>query len=336
VVIESVPTVSIITPAYNAEPFLAETIQAVLAQTFGDFEMIVVDDGSRDRTAEVASGFAESDPRIRLIRQPNAGVSRARNAALAASRGRMLALLDSDDLWHPAYLERQLQILEERPTTAIVSSNAINLGGPFDGLPLRRVQPGLHPVTFQSLIEVEDSVPIMSMFRREVLDRIGDFDPAVASSEDYDFWLRAAAAGFEIVFNGTPLAFYRRHADSASADEGRMLVSITKVLRKTRECLPDPMSQEAVAIDRQVERFEWARVANAAKLALYRGEFTAAADGFGRLADHQSSLRLRIAAFAARSVPRLLRLAHRTVAAMRRGRQRLAGARRPHLERVNG
>jgi glycosyltransferase involved in cell wall biosynthesis len=324
---EGVPTVSVITPAYNAGMYLAETIRSVLAQTFGDFEMIIVDDGSSDDTAEVASRFAETDPRILVIAQPNAGVSRARNTALAASRAPLMALLDSDDVWFPTYLEQQLQILREVPTAAVVSSNAINLGGPSDGTPLRPVPPGLHRISLQTLIEVEDSVCIMSVFRREVLHGVGGFDPTVDCSEDYDFWLRTAAAGFEILFNGTPLAFYRRRPDSASADEGRMLTSIATVLRKTRDRVPDKTSPQAAAIERQLERFQWRGVASAAKLALYRGEFAAAADGFAKLADHDSSLRLRLAALAARRAPGLLLLAHRTAVSLRRGRRLLAPAR---------
>lgn len=319
------PAISIVTPAYNAETYLAETVRSVLAQTFADFEMLIVDDGSTDRTAEIALSFAEQDSRIRVLRQVNAGISGARNAALAKSTAPVLALLDSDDIWFPTYLEQQVRTLETHPHASVVSANAINFGGPFDGLPLRRVPPVVQPISLQTLIEHEDSVCIMSVFRRELCERIGGFDPSLRSSEDYDFWLRAAVAGFTILFNGEPLGLYRRRTQSVSADDGRMLLSIVRVLQKTKEALADPTSAEAAAIDRQLDRFELAAVASAAKLALYNGDYGAAADGFATLARRRASLRLRVAALAARYAPNLLLLAHRTRTSLRR-RQPFAAA----------
>src|SRR5437879_1424517 len=123
------PAVSIITPAYNAEPYLAETVRSVLAQTFGDFEMIIVDDGSTDGTAAVAQRFAEGDSRIRVVRQRNAGISGARNTAMAQAKAPIFALLDSDDIWFPNYLDEQLRLLSESPGVGVASANAVNLGG---------------------------------------------------------------------------------------------------------------------------------------------------------------------------------------------------------------
>jgi len=127
--------VSIITPAYNAESYLTETVRSVQSQTFDDFEMLIVDDDSTDDTAEIAKRFAAEDPRIRLIRQANAGPSAARNTAIEQARGEYLALLDSDDLWMHTYLADQLAILAAHPDVDVVSANAFNLGGPHDGEP---------------------------------------------------------------------------------------------------------------------------------------------------------------------------------------------------------
>src|SRR5262249_35303659 len=318
------PAVSIITPAYNAEPFLADTIRSVLAQTMRDFEMLIVDDGSTDGTAALARHFADRDTRVHLFRQTNGGISAARNAAIARAAAPVLALLDSDDVWMPTYLEEQLRVLDGRPTVGVVSANALNLGGAFDGLPLRRVTPGVHVVTLRSLIEVENSVCIMSVFRRTVVDRIGGFDTSLRSSEDYDFWLRAAVAGFEVLFNSVPLGYYRRRSHSVSADYDRMLASITAVLRKTKQLLPAG-SPAGEAIDRQLDRFEGVRVASAAKLALYRGDFAQAAENLSTLAAGSRSVRLRLAAFAARHVPELLLFAPRAKAALSSHRRQVAG-----------
>src|SRR5258706_7823750 len=100
-----IPAVRIVPPVYNAARFLAEAIESAQRQTFDDFEMLIVDDGSKDDTAGITEEFAAHDPRIRLIRQRNAGTAAARNTAIRAARGELFALLDSDDVWLPEFLE---------------------------------------------------------------------------------------------------------------------------------------------------------------------------------------------------------------------------------------
>src|SRR5262249_57457236 len=112
------PAVSIITPAYNAEPFLADTIRSVLAQTMRDFEMLIVDDGSTDGTAALARHFADRDTRVHLFRQTNGGISAARNAAIAPAAAPVPALLATDVVWLPAYRARQLRRAPGRPPRA--------------------------------------------------------------------------------------------------------------------------------------------------------------------------------------------------------------------------
>ena len=130
------PRVSIITPAYNAEAHLGETIESVLVQSAPDLEMVIVDDGSSDGTLEVAHTYARLDRRIRVFRQNNSGVCVARNTALAHARGSIIALLDSDDVWMADYLGVQLALFEQLPTASIITVNAINRGGARDGQPL--------------------------------------------------------------------------------------------------------------------------------------------------------------------------------------------------------
>lgn len=103
--------VSIITPCYNGERFIAETIESVIGQTYPRWEMFIVDDGSKDRTAEIASGYAQRDARIHVLRQQNAGTATARNAGMRLARGRYIALLDADDVWDAAFLEKQLAFM---------------------------------------------------------------------------------------------------------------------------------------------------------------------------------------------------------------------------------
>src|SRR5690349_16642154 len=105
------PEVSVLTPAYNSAKFIRQTIESALSQTFTNFEMIVVDDGSTDETRVIVDSYAARDSRIRVISQPNGGIAAARNRAMSVARGRYFALLDSDDVWLPCYLADQLAIL---------------------------------------------------------------------------------------------------------------------------------------------------------------------------------------------------------------------------------
>ena len=108
------PAVSVVMPAYNVAPYIGTSIASVCAQTFADWELLIVDDGSIDDTAAIAERFARADPRVRVLRQANGGISAARNAALRQAAGEFIAILDSDDLWLPGFLASQLAIFERR------------------------------------------------------------------------------------------------------------------------------------------------------------------------------------------------------------------------------
>jgi teichuronic acid biosynthesis glycosyltransferase TuaG len=249
------PVVSVITPTFNSKSFLAETIRSAQEQTFANFELLIVDDSSTDGTFELARQWMEADRRIHAWQIPHGGSAAARNAAMAAARGRFFALLDSDDVWAPQYLEEQIGLLMREPAISIVTANAINRGGSFDGQPYWPSTLEPKPLRLLDLILQENAVCILSVFRREVADRVGGFDPRFRSNEDYHFWLRAAAAGLLTLQNPRPLGFYRRHPASVSADETRMLRGICAVLRDL--AARHPLSaEERGALDDQLQRFE--------------------------------------------------------------------------------
>jgi len=290
------PLVSIITPAYNTAPFVAATLESALAQTFGDFELVFVNDGSTDDTGAIADAFARRDPRVRVIHQKNRGISSARNAALAEARGEFVALLDSDDIWFPTYLGEQVAILERHPDIDVLSANAINLGGTFDGQPLlaRPVTGGVQHLNLMTLVQAEDSLSILTIFRKGVLESIGLFDTNLRRSEDYDLWLRAANAGFGIAVNAVPLGLYRRRPDSISADETLMLTAIRKPLIKLRaECGDRPEIQ--AAIDAQLARFSQRATLLHARTALLQGDTAELAAHLSALAETTGAVRYRLA-----------------------------------------
>ena len=215
------PAVSVVMPVYQGDQHLAAAIESVLAQTFELFELLVVDDGSTDGSSAIARTFAERDPRIRYRRQENAGQGAARNAGIGMARGDAVAFLDQDDLWLPDKLARQLPLLDD--TTVVYSDTYIlrdggsgreeRLSDHLDDWPV--------PATLRSLI-VGNTIPVLTaLVSRRLLVEHDAFtsDPALKGVDDYDLWLRLAAAGVTFSYIPEPLAVYRVHKASMSADQ---------------------------------------------------------------------------------------------------------------------
>jgi glycosyltransferase involved in cell wall biosynthesis len=312
-------------PAYNAAAHIGRSIQSALTQRDVDLELLVVNDGSTDGTEQVAQQFAAADGRVRVLRQLNSGQSAARNHAMRVARGEIFALLDSDDEWDPSFLKNQLSVLRAFPLIGIVTSNAINRGGQLDGRPYWPAVEGSRRLSLIDLIEEEDAVCIMSVFRREVFDTIGGFDESLRVNEDYDWWLKAAQRGFGFMQTRKPLCYYRRRPDSCSADELRMLAGISTVLSAFRR-REDCSAVVAKAIDRQLDRYARRQLAVKAKAALEGHDFTAAAVLFRRLYEQQGGVRLRLVTAGCRWTPRLLL---RVDAYVQRRRDRATGRARP-------
>lgn len=214
------PTVSVLVPAYNSADFVREAITSALEQHDVPLEVIVVDDGSSDGTAEVVTGM--SDPRVRLLQQENGGVAVARNRAAAAARGEFLALLDADDVWLPHKLATQLRRLEDDPDVGAVGSLMYHIDPESRVLgvtaPLlltrrshRRVRTGeLNPFPISSVV-----------LRREVFERVGGFDESLrqhvpAMVEDADLLSKVARCS-RLVGIHQPLGGYRIHRSAATA-----------------------------------------------------------------------------------------------------------------------
>ena len=305
------PVLSVITPAYNAEAYVALCIESVLGQTLGDFELLIVDDGSTDGTSDIIAGFAQRDPRVRGFRGPNRGVSHARNVALRHSRGRYLALLDADDMWEPSFAATMVRILDRQPSVGVVVGNAWNLGGPFDGKPVRPWPADPHEVRFIDMIEQEDAVFIMSVFRREVYEAIGGFNERLHRSEDYEFWLRAAAADVAFLTHPVPLGRYRRVPGSMSSNELAMFESIMQVLRAARGFRHRARAEELGAIDRQLDRLAGAYLLTKGKAALLRKDFVEARSHFWELYRRGSGVVFAAASVGLRVAPRAVLGAYR-------------------------
>jgi glycosyltransferase involved in cell wall biosynthesis len=312
-------TVSVIMPAYNVERYLAEAVDSVLAQTYRDFELVIVNDGSTDGTLAIAERYRDAHPEhIRIVSQANRGLAAARNAGMRAATGAIFALLDSDDGWAPEYLSEQMQVLNANANIAIVTGNAITRGGAQSGQPVRPVPDDRPAPDLIEILRDERAIFIMSLVRREVADRIGGFDERFRTNEDYDFWIRAALAGFRFARNPAPLAFYRRHDHSLSASESRMLAGILRVFRKTLPGCVDRPAAHAIVV-RQIARFEGELVAAEARDAFGKNDAAAAAVSLNALRAHRGRFRGGLLAILAAA----LRVAPRATLWMYRARQRL-------------
>lgn len=222
------PMVSVVIPTYKHRDFVLESIASVQAQTFTDWELIVVNDGSPDDTHELLQPLAEAG-RIRYIRQENQGQSTARNRGLAEAAGVYLAFLDDDDIWPSDKLAWQVAELQQHPEYGIVAGTYRELGA---GAEIFK------PVDAPKTIRHEEmftGCPCISpgqyLVRRELLEQIGGFDPNLWGTDDYDLLLRASRQ--TTVYLDKRLAlFYRVHAGNASQDGLRMYRNTLKTYHK--------------------------------------------------------------------------------------------------------
>jgi glycosyltransferase involved in cell wall biosynthesis len=305
-----VPAVSVITPAWNAAAHLRETIDSVRAQTLTDWEWLIVDDGSTDDTVGMIEDHAAVDPRIRLLKQAHAGPSAARNLAMAAATGAYYAFLDSDDVWYPGFLQAQVDVFRRHPETGLVTGNGYFLGGPHDGHPTRPLGDCCSILLLTDLIQDECSVFIMTVFRREVFETIGGLDETQWTSEDYDFWLRAALAGFTFRRNPRPLGRYRVRGDSLSRNRVGMIRGILQTLAKARPHCPDGTTLRTV-LDTQVKRWEAELLLEEGKDALERGDAAAAARQLRALRASGGGALVGLTAWLAEYAPPAAMLAYR-------------------------
>jgi glycosyltransferase involved in cell wall biosynthesis len=293
------PAVSVITPAYNVDAYLEATAQSVLGQTYRDLELIIADDGSTDGSLDIARRVQASDPsRVQLLSRPNGGPSAARNAALGLARGEYLALLDGDDIWQPDFLARQMAVFAADPDIDLVTANGWNLGGRRHGQLVRPHPDTRPPLTLATIISDEQAVFVMTVFRRRVFERIGGFDEALRGNEDFDYWMRAALAGFRFHRNSEPLAWYRRRDDSLSANAVRMLTGAILVCQKLRPLMIDRPEREL--LDRQIAYYETELAAARVRAALAQRNVAEAAEALQALHARRPTVRTALAGLLAR------------------------------------
>ena len=210
------PAVSVIIPTYNRGWILKEAVDSVLAQDFTDFELIVVDDGSTDDSREILNSFGQ---KIIVLRQPNQGVSAARNRGIAAARAQLVALLDSDDLWLPQKLTRQVAFFKIKPEALICQTEETWVRNGVRVNPKKRHHK-FSGMFFEASLALCLVSPSAVMMRRELFDRVGLFDQRLPACEDYDLWLRVSCR-YPVYLIDEPLIIKRGgHADQLSKASG--------------------------------------------------------------------------------------------------------------------
>jgi glycosyltransferase involved in cell wall biosynthesis len=245
------PRVTVVIPVFNGEAFVAAAIDSALAQTVPDIEVVVVDDGSVDRTAEIVSAQAEADARVIVIQQPNRGLSAARNAGIRRAGAPSIAFLDADDRWLPEKLERQLPLLGPR---TVVYADAHRVGPNDEAMGRISEHLKIDDASFERLLD-GNVVPVLTaVIGADLLREVSGFDERLRSAEDWHLWLRLAAAGASFQYVPEALAVYQIRPGALSSDPVWMATWRLEALRLLSRQLDGDL-KPSLDERRRLERF---------------------------------------------------------------------------------
>jgi glycosyltransferase involved in cell wall biosynthesis len=297
------PTASIVVPAFNAARHIAAALESVFAQTFDDYEVIVVNDGSTDNLAAAIRPFR---PRLVYLEQTNLGAASARNAGIRAAHGRYVAFLDADDVWRPAFLDRQIRYLDSRPACDLVYSDALISGdSPLAGQRFMQGAPSNGPVTLMSLLNLQCHVILSTVVvRRETLIGVGLFDESIRRGHDFDLWLRMTLGGAVLEYHREVLAERRTRLEGLTGDRLSELQRPIPVLTRfaRRDDLPrDVRLAVRLFLMRVIDAIEVEK----GKRRLIEGNFPAAR--YHLAATRRPPLKIRLALLGLRVAPATVR-----------------------------
>lgn len=281
------PAVSVIIPAYNVATYIKQALESVVSQTFTDYEIIVVNDGSMD-TLELERAMEPFLEHIVYLKQDNRGAASARNTGLYVARGEFVAFLDADDSWHPDFLQSQMDFIESQGDCDLVYADALLFGETqLAGKTFMETSPSRGDVTFESLITARCNVITSGVVARKqlVLD-IGLFDENLLRAHDFDLWLRMVHAGAHAAYQRKVLLNYRVRVDSLSGNAIQRVERELEAYAKIERHL-ELSSDERALLLRMVRRLTADLRIEEGKAALVREEFDTAAIQF------RASYRLR-------------------------------------------
>jgi glycosyltransferase involved in cell wall biosynthesis len=228
-----VPRITVITPAYNVGRYIGEAMDSVLAQSFVDFEYLVVDDGSTDNTADVIGQRAKTDPRVRHVSSDHLGACHARNAGIAEAKGELIAFLDGDDRWHPGFLQEQLSLLESagpRVAAVFARSRVMSENGRVYQILWQRA--GRYDFDDMLVCSCPPRTGSSLLIRKRAFELAGLFDESLESAQDLDMWLRIQHDSGMPYFVGSRkyLLDIRVRAGAISRDHKKRFVALDQLV----------------------------------------------------------------------------------------------------------
>ncbi|CAD0226082.1 glycosyltransferase [Planktothrix agardhii 1806] len=232
------PVISVIIPVYNGEKTIRETVISVLNQTFSDFELIIINDGSTDSTLDVVSTIYDS--RLKVFSYPNGNLSASRNRGISHANGEYIAFIDADDLWTPDKLEAQYKALQDHPETAVAYSwtNCIDESSQFLRCGSHKTVNGdAYPNLLVVNILESGSNPLIC---RKALEKVGEFDSSLTPAEDWDMWLRLAKH-YPFITVPKPQILYRQSSQSLSANVLKLEAGSKQVIEQAFSQAPDSL-----------------------------------------------------------------------------------------------
>jgi glycosyltransferase involved in cell wall biosynthesis len=300
-----VPEVSVVIPAFRASRDIPDALASVFRQTFTDYEVIVVNDGSPD-TPDLERALAPHQSQVRYIVQPNRGAAAARNTGIRASHGRFIAFLDADDVWLPEFLDRQVRFLIEHPACGLVYADAIISGEtPLARRRFAQTAPSDGPVTLLNLLQQRCNIMLSTVVvRREPLIESGMFDESVRRGHDADLWFRLALDGADLQYQPLVLAERRVRAGGLSGTRRAELARAISVLYRFGQ-KHELDTRERTALRVRIMQLLMQFEVEEAKQRLIEGNFAAARTRLDL--QRPASFKIRAARLALRIAPHLFR-----------------------------
>ena len=300
------PTVSVITPAYNAAKYIGEALDSVLNQTFRSHELIVINDGSPD-TDELERELQKYPATIRYIKQENRGAAAARNAGLRSARGEYAAFLDADDRWLPDFLEKQLAFLRSSNADLVFSDARLIGDSPLAGRTFMELDPPKSAVTPESLLAVEVAVLTSAVLaRKQPIFEVGLFDETIKRGHDFELWFRLAKSGTRFAYQPRVLAEHRIVESGLSGDALSQLcrtLSVLEVVKAKGTLTPS----EDAALKLSMKRTLGVLALENGKEKLRDRDFAGALKCFQEAGTYQQSWKLRLVSLGVKVAPEAVR-----------------------------
>ncbi len=305
------PLVSVIIPAYNCSEYIAESVDAVLSQTFSDFEIVIVNDGSDD-TPELERALEPYMDRITYVLRKNGGAGAARNSGIRIARGEYLGFVDGDDIWYPEFLEKQLAALREKGCD-MINCDALFFGDTAPGRTFFGKLPAKSPVTTESLIRGESNLILSgTLIKKAAVVENGMFrdERLELAFEDYELWFRMCKNGVRIEYNREILLGYRVHKSNSSGNILRIVergLASTEYLKENFELDP---SEHLALIDRR-NQFKSQLAIEKAKIHLAHGNYRESLRLVSESASSSESRKIHLIEYLMKFSPALTRVIFR-------------------------